>query len=170
MKLLKTGWLKRDQKGFTLIELALAMAIGGIIAGAITMTIFQIVDSSGRTSNHMTAIRQAQSAGYWVTKDAQMAQVISTEDDEDGLPLELSWTEWGGAEHEVTYELQGTDFVRQHNGEEDVIIARFVESVEISPRPYPGGELTFTVNVQVGDGAAMQIETRTYEVIPRPGS
>jgi prepilin-type N-terminal cleavage/methylation domain-containing protein len=169
MKLLKTGLLKRGQKGFTLIELALAMAIGGIIAAAITMTMFQIVDSSGRTSNHMTAIRQAQSAGYWVTKDVHMAQVISTEDDEDGLPLEVSWTEWDGAEHNVTYELQGTDFVRQHNGE-DVIIAQFVESVEVSPRPYPGGELTFTVNVQVGDGAAAQLETRTYEVIPRPGS
>lgn len=169
MKLLKTGLLKRGQRGFTLIELALAMAIGGIIAGAITMTIFQIVDSSGRTSNHMTAVRQAQSAGYWVTKDVHMAQVISTEEDEDGLPLEVSWTEWDGTVNEVTYELQGTDFVRDHNGQPDVI-AQFIESVEVSPRPYTGDKLAFTVNVQVGAGSAVQLETRTYEVIPRPGS
>ena len=169
MKFPKLNLKNKGQKGFTLIELALAMAIGGMIAGAVTMTIFQVVDSSGRTSNHVTAVRQAQSAGYWVSKDVQMAQVVTTEDDPDGLPLVLNWTEWDGTVNVVTYSLQGTELIRDHNGESNPV-AQFIESADVSPRPYVGGKLTFTVTVTVGAGSAAQPETRTYEIIPRPGS
>jgi prepilin-type N-terminal cleavage/methylation domain-containing protein len=168
MKLPKLGLLKRGQRGFTLIELALAMAIGGFIAASVTMTMFQIVDTSGRTSNHMTVVRQVESAGYWVSKDVQMAQFITTEDDADGLPLVLRWTEWDGTSHLVTYELQDTDLVRDSGGEEEVV-AQFIDSVSVEPRPYTGGKLTFTVTSRLGSGSATQVETRIYEVIPGPG-
>jgi prepilin-type N-terminal cleavage/methylation domain-containing protein len=168
--------LNKNQGGFTLLELALAMAIGGIIASAITMTMFQIFDSSSRTSNHMTVVRQVQSAGYWVSNDVQMAQGIAPEPlpDTDGLPLVLNWTKWDGTAHKVTYELQGTDFVRRYHStghpDEDMTIAQFVSSVEVGPRPYTGGKITFTVTATLGAGSSAQTETRIYEVTPRPGS
>jgi prepilin-type N-terminal cleavage/methylation domain-containing protein len=168
MKLPRLGLVNRGQKGFTLIELAIAMALGGIIAAAITMTMFQILDSSGRTSNHMTVVRQVQSAGYWVSKDAQMAQAVVTTGP-DGLPLELHWTDWDGTDNTVTYDLQGTDFVRDQNGAQEVV-AQFIDSISVGPVPYTGGKLTFTVTAKLGGGSAEQTETRTYEVVPRPGS
>jgi prepilin-type N-terminal cleavage/methylation domain-containing protein len=170
MKLPKLSLINKDQKGFTLIELAIAMAISGIIASSVTMTIFQIFDSSSRTSNHMTVVRQVQSAGYWVSSDAQMAQVVTPTPlpDPDGFPLVLNWTEWDGTVHVVTYELQGTDLVRDHNGQQD-IVAQYIESAEVSPRPYTGGNLIFAVTVTLGTGPSAQTETRTYEVVPRPG-
>ena len=55
----------KNQKGFTFIELILAVAITGIITGGITMAITQLLIGNARTSNHMVAIRQVQNAGYW---------------------------------------------------------------------------------------------------------
>jgi len=150
------------------MELMVAMLISSIICGSVTMTIFQVFDSSGRTSNHMTVVNQVRSAGYWVSSDVQMAQVV-TPTDPDGLPLILSWTEWSGAEHEVTYELQGTDFVRDHNGQQDTV-AQFIDPDPANTScEYTNGKLTFTVTATLGAGPAAQTETRTYEVTPRPG-
>ena len=76
----RLGLIKRmnkDQKGFTLLEMLLAILIGSLIAGGITATIFQVVMGSARTNNHMIAVRQVQNAGYWVSHDAQMAQNVS---------------------------------------------------------------------------------------------
>jgi prepilin-type N-terminal cleavage/methylation domain-containing protein len=170
MKLPWLGSKNIGQKGFTLIELAIAMAIGSMIAGAVTMTIFQIVNSSSRTSNHMTVVRQVQSAGYWVSNDARMAQVITpaASPDPDGFPLVLEWTSWDGTVNVVTYELQDTDLVRCYNGQQDVV-SQFIDSIEVGPRPFTGGKLTLIVTVKVGAGSAAQTETRIYEVTPRPG-
>jgi prepilin-type N-terminal cleavage/methylation domain-containing protein len=184
MKMPSLGLIKRGQKGFTLIELAIAMAISGLIAGAVTMTMFQIVDTSGRTSNHMTVVRQVQSAGYWVSKDAQMAQVITTgAEEDDGFPLDLKWTEWGGNTYHITYtledmsggvpkkELQRVEVKNEGSVDEEtknIIVAKFIDSSSTSCE-YTDGKLTFKVKATLGDGSVVQTETRTYEIIPRPG-
>jgi prepilin-type N-terminal cleavage/methylation domain-containing protein len=159
--------INKDQRGFTLTELILAICISAIITAFITLTIFQVITGSARTNNHMTAVRQAQSAGFWVSHDAMMAQVVTPtpDPDPDGFPLALTWTEWGGTVNNVTYTLDGTELIRNHNGQQSPV-AQFIGSVEVSPRPYTSGVLTFTVTATVGK----QSETRTYEVMPRPGS
>lgn len=165
----RLGLINKKQRGFTLVELMLAMALTGIITGAITMTILQVVNSTARTNNHMIAIRQVQNAGYWLSRDVQMAQIVEpTDPDPDGFPLTLTWTDWGGTVNVVAYTLNGTDLVRDDGDQNPV--AEFIESVDVSPRPYTSGALTFTVTATVGGGSQGQSETRTYEIVPRPGS
>jgi len=89
----------KNQRGFTIVELMLAIAVAGVITGGITMTIFQVFDGSARTSNHMTAVRQVQNAGYWISHDAQMAQSIEPDPVDDPLTLgtevlTLAWVGW----------------------------------------------------------------------------
>jgi prepilin-type N-terminal cleavage/methylation domain-containing protein len=186
MKFPKLSLINKGQKGFTLMELALAMVIGGMIAASVTMTMFQIVDSSGRTSNHMTAVRQAQSAGYWVSRDAQMIQQapVITESGGELESITFDWTDWDGNVFQVVYTfedmtvggLKELERVEEKDTGTGTITDTKIVAEFIDPDPantscvYTDGTLTFTVTVQVGAGSAAQIETRTYEVLPRPGS
>jgi hypothetical protein len=197
----------------------IALAISGVITGAITSTIIQVFNGNIRTSNHMTAVRQVQDAGYWVSYDAHMAQsiIFDDEDTSDTEFLTLTWADWGhlegsswveGEVHRVAYTLEGTGEVgelwRDHNGQRS-LVARFIntgsektncsryrclicdekfasldelEAHFASEHPseelvgnYENGALTFTVTATVGAGSAQeQSETRTYEIVPRPGA
>ncbi len=176
----RLGVINRNQRGFTLIELLIAVGITGIITAAITMSIFQVYAGNARTSNHMTAVRQVQNAGYWISHDAQMAESVEPEaaPDPDGFPLTLTWTDRNGDEHKVVYTLLADNTLqRDHytnydpvtNPDPDAtsVVARYIDSISCQ---FAGGKLVFTVTASVGSGSHERSETRTYEVIPRPGS
>ena len=99
-----------------MLEMLLALLIGAIITGGITATIFQVVFGSARTNNHMTAVRQVESAGYWVSHDVQMAQTVVLPRDADGFLLKLSWIDSLGPPNVIaytTYTIDGSDLKRQ---------------------------------------------------------
>ncbi len=166
----RLGLINKNQLGFTLIELALAIAISGVITGGITMTIFSVVNGNIRTSNHMTVVRQVQNAGYWVSHDALMAQaepVIMTNGSGQLVSITLTWAEWGsGGAHQVTYTLEGTELWRDYDGQRS-LVAQYIDSDPDNTNcDFTGGKLTFTVTATVQE----QSETRIYEAGPRPGS
>jgi len=178
---MKMKKLKKDQRGFTLLELLIAILLTGIITGSITMTILQVFNMNTRTSNRMTAVRQVQHAGFWVSPDVQMAQGVDTENDL-GTPefelLTLTWNEGGtGIPHEVIYTLEDMpsgEFRRlwREHKIDSVLDSTTKVAEYIDPDPYQtscdwdGEVLTFKVTANVGG----QSETREYEVKPRPGS
>jgi len=99
--------MKQGEKGFTIIELVVAFTIMALVGSAAAATTFQVFRGTGRNNDHMTAVRQVQNAGYWISRDAQMAQSVTA--DNLTLPdfLVLGWTEWDEAGdpiyHSVTY-------------------------------------------------------------------
>ena len=99
--------MKRSESGFTLIEFLVAMAIVALIASAAGATTLQLFASTERSNDHMTAVRQVQNAGYWISRDALMAESTDNVTPEF---LILNWTEWGYDEdstyHRVTYSFQ----------------------------------------------------------------
>ncbi len=171
----RLGLINKNQKGIALIELIIAVALSVVITGATTATIFQVIEGSNRTNNHMTAVRQVQNAGYWVSHDAQMAQSVNTTTS-DGFPLTLTWTAWDTTEHEVVYSENTTggrtNLQRSYSVDgapmDTIFVAQYVDLATTSAN-FTGGELTFTVKATVGTGSQARSETRFYKVVPRPG-
>ncbi|MBA7659918.1 hypothetical protein ES703_67912 [subsurface metagenome] len=168
--------MKQGEGGFTLIEMVMVIAIAALIAGAAAMVTFQIVKGTERSNDHMTAINQVQNAGYWISRDAQMAENVTA----DGLIppnfLILSWVEEeSDDQYQVIYTLEampGSELkkLQRHlsiNGESDTtLVARYID-------PDPGrtkcellldGRLVLTVTANVSTHS----QTRVYEVVPRP--
>jgi type II secretory pathway component PulJ len=168
----------------TLVELIMAMAVTAIILGGITATLWQVFSLNSRSVNHMTAVRQVQSAGYWVSHDALMAQSIEIGDDPlgKGFPLILTWTDWDGDKHEVTYTLENMiggpkQLKRQHltydsggsviDNATSIVAQHIVPGTPKTYVEFTDGALIFTVTTSVGEGLQAQSETRVYEVKPR---
>ncbi len=86
--------MKQDEKGFSYIELVIAVAIIAVISGAAAITTYQVCKGTGTNNDYITTVHQVQSAGFWISRDARMAQSVTT--DNLTLPdfLTLSWTEW----------------------------------------------------------------------------
>jgi len=174
--------LVREQRGFTLIELLIAVAITGLVTGSIATTIYQVVTGNAQSSNHITAVRQVQNAGYWITRDGQQAQELSVIDDPATLGvtewLTLVWDDWTEGElNEVIYTIDGNDLLRHivivnvatgnTISDTESIVARFVDAGNTSVT-WNGEVLTLTVTATVSDFPRVVSETREYQIIPRP--
>ena len=163
--------LHKNQKGFTLIEIVIALGIFGLVITAASGTIAQVIQSS-RSTEHMTALRQVQTAGYWVSKDGIQAQNITTQ----GYFLYVGWTDWDDSDpREIVYSLQAmpSGALKQLQREESVngmptattIVGRYINPEQTSCVWDPDTKtLTFIVTATMNQ----QTETRTYQVQPRP--
>lgn len=166
--------LLRDERGVTLIELVIAIAIASAIAGVITMSIFQVFSINTRSSNHMVAVRQVQQAGKDVSEDVLQARVVQLDPDgECSLPwalMTLTWTDWDGPTHTIVYTITDEhQLLRTHsiddNGmvsETSRIVATHIVCDETSVARH-GTRLVFTVTSRVGGHS----ETRVYEITRR---
>jgi len=135
------------------------------------MTIVQVFNMNTRTSNRMTAVRQVQQAGFWVSPDVQMAQSVDASGNSSFLTL--NWTEYPtGNNHTVVYNLTDMSaglkkLQRSHSindGDPTVIlVAEYIDPSGTSCS-YTDPALNFTVTATVGE----ESETRLYEVKRRP--
>jgi len=164
---MKMKRLHRGEKGFTLIELLIMLPIMALVVAAASATMIQVINS-WRTGTHMLALRQVQTAGYWVSTDGLQAQSINTTDP-TGFPLELSWTTWDGTGYDVSYDLVGpTDNLyklQRSEGGTSTIVGQ--QLTNVTACSWNGDVLIFNVTARAMGALGEQMETRTYEIKPR---
>ena len=92
---MKTGRrLINCQRGFTLIELIIAIAITSVVLAAASGTVYQLLAGNSHNSNAMLATRNLQQAGHWISRDILMAQEVLIDNNPDSVEVfRVSWTE-----------------------------------------------------------------------------
>jgi len=189
--------INKNQKGFTLIELIMVIAITALIIGVIAMSISLVFNVSARSDSHMLAVRQVQNAGHWINLDTQMAQTVQLDESEDtGFPLTLTWTEGKvvdghlieGDEHRVRYTLEDDKLQREHYTNYDpddpddpdstIFVAEYIDQAETSCSLTGGGTFTlpyeddaFTITGgAVADSGKITVDTGDIKVTTDGGA
>ena len=87
--------MRRKEVGYTIIELLVAVSIMALASVAAGMAMYQVFGGTEDNNNCMTALHQVQNAGYWISRDAQMAMSVNTTNNLvfPGF-LHMGWTEW----------------------------------------------------------------------------
>jgi len=174
--------MKLGQTGFAIMELAVAIAIAALIAGAATMTTFRVLRDTEQTNDYLTVVRQVENAGYWVGRDTLRAERICTENLTLPEFLIVDWTEWGYDEdsvyHSVTYSIEDISegiakLKRTHQDSEgtneQVLVAEYIyynvsDPVNTSNVSYENPMLTLKIVSVFGDVQ----EAREYKIYRRP--
>lgn len=80
--------MKKQQKGFTLLELIVGSAIMAVVVGAIAAILTVLFLNYGQAAGQNSALPQVQNAGFWITRDVQTSRNV-TATAPDGFPLSL---------------------------------------------------------------------------------
>ena len=167
-------WTKANQKGFTLVELLVALAITAVIGSAITLAISQVFSVSIASKNRMVAVKQVENALHYINRDAQMASII--EPTGDDFPLVLTWNEWNVVEndltgplHQVTYLINADNELERletTDGSSTTSIVA-INISDISNCTFADNVTTVNLTAAIGGYKPVQ-ETRSLEIKSRP--
>ena len=173
--ILRRLWSQKDaQMGFTIIEMAVALIITGIIAAGAIMATMQIATQGTRNSEFTTASRHAQNAIQWISRDAQMSQTL-TLNGASGFPLDLDWVQWDNSDHQIIYTISDGELRRSYyvNGEQqnETLVAQYINSVAENSTCEITAENTLLVKITATTGAGPRSisVTKEREITPRPG-
>jgi prepilin-type N-terminal cleavage/methylation domain-containing protein len=157
----------KKHNGFTLIELLLAMAIAAIIVPGV-ITLFAQTNSYQRNiTNHTTAVNQIKNAVNWITKDTQMAGVVTTTDPE--YFLKLNWTEYPTSDNVMVIYTLIDGLLQRNYFRDNVLISTMDVARDLNPDTTNTdwnalyNILTTNLTVTIGQSS----DSRTFAVSPR---
>ena len=157
-------FLQSKQEGFTFLEILIAALISSVLAAGIVVTIYQIYNQNNRATRNMVVTQNVESAGYWVSRDALMAQNVPT----TTFPLYLEWQDWDGNSCRIAYSLsdgilQRTVFVNAVATSQTAVARNINTDPELTGYTYTNRVLNFKVTATIDSYS----ESRNYEITLR---
>ena len=166
----------RDERGMTLVEILVALAITALITGTLVTAIYQIYQVTGWGSNQMRVQHDLQNAATWLNRDvvsASSAHIASASQMTLTIPyLDSMITDTVTVYTRViTYTFSITDStLTRDSGDSTLIVARHVNSFIPSPTGTVTSVITITITSQAGDvtrSATLHLDMRP-EPTPSP--
>jgi prepilin-type N-terminal cleavage/methylation domain-containing protein len=170
----------RDCRGFTLVELLVALSIGSMVVVASTQILTQLYIMVPKAETSMLAMRQVQFAGHWIDRDAITAQVITPADNLthnlSTTPLVFTNINWVsdnkttiysvGPTNKLTRRIIVSDKTGHVMSDNSTQVADSITSIQaqyVEPEGKDRKILTLTITAQVESAA----KTKVYKISPR---
>ena len=178
--------INRNQRGFTLAEMLVAMAISALIGSAVAGATYQVVNINATSTNHQIVIDQVQNAVNSVSRDAEQAQYITRTDGGGALlpnvagvnsfdlvttnKIIFEWTEWDNTLKEITYVVVNGRLQRGLKVNGVLTSTTYVASnISIASGTWNTSTKVLTVTIESQITAPkLATETRTFQIMPRP--
>ena len=158
--------MRTNQKGFTLVEILIVVALSSVLMGALVPFMFNITGSSEAITDEITATLQVQNSARYICRDLKLATDTNLD---DGAPavdnLTIQWTsmyEDANVDHTVLYFVVDQELKRSYDGA-ITIIARNITDLEFSRS---GSVVTVDITC-IPDDAPDQSERGIYNVTLR---
>ena len=153
---------KRTEKGFTLVELLVALTIATAIMGVLTASVITVMRTTAQNDEWNVNLRQVQNAGHWITRDTLMAQTVS--DNTTGVFLALFWNDWT-QDNNVKYYLNTDNLTRSLNNGKAILIAQYTDKAHTTCH-WDAATQKLTVTIRASLHGKTYVE-QTYQISPR---
>jgi len=158
----------RDERGMTLVEILVALAITGLITGILVTAIYQIYQVTGWGSNQMRVQHDLQNAATWLNRDvvsAYSAHIVSASEMTLTIPYVDSMITDTVNTRVITYTFSITDSILTRDcGDSTLIVARHA----ISFIPSPTGMVTSAITITIISQASDVVQSATLHLDMRP--
>lgn len=116
--------MKRGERGFTLLEALIVIAITGVIIWPLAMATTTLLTNPQRSADQNVVLREVRNAGYWISRDVQMARTV-TLGAPKGFPLTLDIAVDADENHdyEVDYLFDGSKLKRKEYDSSHTLIS-----------------------------------------------
>jgi len=143
-----------NERGFTMVELVMAMAATGLIISFLGTSIYQIFTVTEYGNDRLIAMHELQNASHWFSLDGQGAKSAAA-----GSELVLTQTD----NSTITYSLTGMELRRTAGGGQ-MTLAKNITSADFSM-----GNRVITMSLTSSpEGRDSVSEQGTYRVYLRP--
>jgi Tfp pilus assembly protein FimT len=155
----------RSEKGITLIELLLALAIAALITGILVTAIYQIPRITGQGNKELVVQHDLQNAATWLNRDVASASSVRVSDSQMVLTVPYCVTDTTT----ITYTYSAADrTLTRDSGDSPLIIARRVASVTF-PLTDTVGPNAVTVTLFSEEGGVAGSNTLALAMRPSEG-